>query len=185
MNLPGNSIDVGTTRVPAPLFPGNPIPAYSSAPVATARLDAAFFADANSVRAGVQEWSTDELDGVAAVLREESARRTEAALVDVLRTLLRADDEQPPVRAEFVTDPNGGPGVVWSEETVYLHYADSTVDQFEEWPEEDDDPALVALDTRFRALLKAYSAHSRPAHNDHLIVDLSTGVFEHSGRHSA
>lgn len=209
MNLyPGDTIDVGVTRAPAPepaaalrldpsaitatkIEPGSVVTLADVATISTPplpRLDAAFFADAERVRALVAHWSRDELYTLGNALVGEGDRRIEGELLEVLRALFASErEETPAAKVEFVTDPNYDEGVFWSEDTVYLHDADGTVSPFSDFAEEDEegvDPEYAALDERFRELLADYARADWPSHGDHLVVDLTTGQFERSGKWS-
>lgn len=178
MNLrPGDSIEVGVTR--APTVP-EPAVAPRLDPSATAvtqiRLDAAFFTDPERVRAMVAHWSRDDLYTLGNTLMGEGDQRIDAELLEVLRALFASEREEPPAsKVEFVTNPNYDEGVFWGEETVYLHDADGTVTPFSDFTD-------ASLDERFRDLLADYSRSDWPSHGDHLVVDLSTGEFERSGK---
>lgn len=192
MNLyPATSIEVGTTRA---IAPAGPEPAVaprldpSASAVTQVRLDAAFFAEPEAVRAMVAHWSRDELYTLGNALMGEADRRIDAELLEVLRGLFASEREESRAsRVEFVTDPNYEEGVFWCEKTVYLHDADGTVTPFSDFTEEDEegaDPASAALDERFRNLLADYSRSDWPSHGDHLVVDLSSGKFERTGHWS-
>ena len=59
-----------------------------------------------------------------------------------------------------------------------------TVEPYE-WPEDaHQDDGWRAKDERYRALLDDYSRSDHPADGDHLVVDLATGEFEHTGKWS-
>ncbi|MET9528186.1 hypothetical protein [Streptomyces coeruleorubidus] len=215
MNLyPGDSIDVGVTRAPAPEPAAAPTPRLDPAAITstkidpgtvitladtvissnsttgktTPRLDAAFFADKERVLAMVAHWSRDELYTLGNVLMGEGDRRINGELLEVLRAMFASEREESPARkVEFVTDPNYNDGVFWSEDTVYLHDADGSVSPFSDFAEEGEegvDPAYAALDERFRDLLADYSRSDHPNDGDHLVVDLVTGEFDRSGKWS-
>ncbi|WP_219852905.1 hypothetical protein, partial [Streptomyces solincola] len=177
-------------RAPAPAAPepaAAPRLDPSASTVTQVRLDAAFFADAERVRALVAHWSRDELYTLGNALVGEGDRRIKGELLEVLRALFVEGEESPAARVEFVTDPNYDEGVFWSEDTVYLHDADGTVTPFSDFSEEGEegaDPEYAALDERFRDLLADYSRADWPSHGDHLVVDLTTGEFERSGKWS-
>ncbi|MFI9052455.1 hypothetical protein [Streptomyces sp. NPDC053427] len=176
MNLPGDTIDVGTTRMPTPAR-------YAPGGITFARLDPVFLADEEHVLPLVKEWTREELYAVAALFSREAGRRDDAELLALLREWNPTWEGPEPdaVKAEFVTDPNGG-GVRWAEESYYVHRADGSVGEFE-FPEDEDDE-FAEQDERFRALLAARSDADQPLHGAHLFVDLATGVFTVEGPNS-
>ncbi|MBV1940823.1 hypothetical protein KUF83_30275 [Streptomyces sp. BV286] len=208
MNLyPGASIDVGTTRAPVPaaspasrieagaisasqLVP-NSVLTYADFK-AVASMDPEFFAAPERVLPMVRHWTRDDLYTLGNALMAEGDRRIPGELVAVLRALVAADPDIPepetPTHVEFVTNPNYDDGVFWDDETVYVHIAgcdDPVLIGFT--AEDDGSPEAaegLALEERFRALLADYSRTDPPAHGAHLVVDLSTGEFEHSGKWS-
>ncbi|MEV0487293.1 hypothetical protein AB0I69_42675 [Streptomyces sp. NPDC050508] len=172
MNLPGDTIDVGTTRLPAPAR-------YAPGGITTIRLDPAFLASEELVLPLVPDWTREELYTVAALFSREAGRRDDAELLALLREWNPTWEGSEPdaVKAEFVTDSNGG-SVRWSEESYYIHRADGSVDEFE-FPEEDD--GFAEQDERFAELLATRSGVDLPVHGAHLFVDLTTGVFTIDG----
>ncbi|MFD9248313.1 hypothetical protein [Streptomyces bottropensis] len=208
MNLnPGESIDVGVTRSPAPVAPEpaaaprlDPaaitmtkiepgtvvtladVAAVSPPPVP--RLDATFFADKERVLAMTAHWSRDELYALGNALMGEGDRRIEPELLAVLRDMCppNPDDEDSPTHVEFVTNANYDDGMYWDDESVYVHINGEAAPIDFENP--DDDAELAAQDERFRDLLADYSRSDPPADGAHLIVDLATGEFERSGKWS-
>ncbi|MFJ4342629.1 hypothetical protein [Streptomyces sp. NPDC088915] len=108
----------------------------------------------------------------------EADSRVKDELLGVLRALTTHDTV---VRIEFVTTPNYEDGVYWSDETIYLHHEDGTVDPFD-FPEEGEAgyEVFAEADERFRDLLAEYSRLDRPVHGAHLIVDLASGDFTES-----
>ena len=158
----------------------------TAGPAPAPRLDPAFFADRDAVLAMVARWTRDELYALGNVLMGEGDRRIEGQLLDVLRALcaqMRNETEPSVVRVEFVTDANYDDGVFWEDETIYLHRADGSVGLFDFEEDDGEDPEFTALDEGFRDLLADYSRTDHPQHGAHLIVDLTTGVFEVSGPH--
>lgn len=203
MNLyPGEHIDVGVSRLPSPAsVPESAVSPRSSlrvgddvtlAHIATVavpppRLDAEFFADPERVLSTVAHWTQDQLYTLANVLMAEGDRRGKAELLELLRWLCVAggsEDPAPPgTKVEFVTQDFEG-GVFWNDEEIFIHRPDGTVESYE-WPEDaDTDDEWSAKDERFRALLADYSRSDHPADGDHLVVDLTSGEFEHSGKWS-
>lgn len=200
-----NTVDVGVQRftvtrsapaaVPAPTPPLQPgdavtLSGMDLAPSTTAtagRLDAEFFADPGRALAMVAHWTQDQLYVLANALMDEGDRRGKAELLELLRWLCKPggpDDPEPrAVKVEFVTDAYED-GVYWHDDEIFIHRADGTVEPYE-WPEDDhqDDDWRAKAD-RYRALLADYSRSDHPAGGDHLVVDLSTGEFEHTGKWS-
>ncbi|MFF4205523.1 hypothetical protein ACFYZ8_33295 [Streptomyces sp. NPDC001668] len=201
MNLHfGRFLGVGVNRTPAPAAAPEPavrtrLPLVSRRRLRprrhdrrrspAPRLDAAFFADRQRVAAMVAHWSRDDLYRLGNTLVGEGDRRIEGELLEVLRTMCAREPGQPPVtRVEFVTDANYDDQVYWDDEAVYLH------DQSGGEPVPFDFEALeegseqAALDERFRDLLADYARSYPPGDGDHLVVNLATGAFEHSGKWS-
>ncbi|WP_433860221.1 hypothetical protein [Streptomyces kronopolitis] len=174
MNLPGDTIDVGTTRMPTPAR-------YAPGVITFARLDPVFLADEEHVLPLVKDWTREELYAVAALFSREGGRRDDAELLALLREWNPTWEGSEPdaVKAEFVTDSNGG-SVRWAEESYYIHRADGSVDEFE-FPEEGEDDEFAEQDERFTDLLATRSGVDRPVHGAHLFVDLRTGVFTVEG----
>jgi hypothetical protein len=177
MNLPGDTIDVGTTRLPAPAR-------YAPGGITTIRLDPAFLANKEAVLPLVADWTREELDAVAALFSREAGHRGDAELLALLREWNPTWEGSEPdaVKAEFVTDSNGD-SVRWSEESYYIHRADGSVDEFE-FPEEGEDDRFAEQDERFTELLGIRSGVDLPVHGAHLFVDLKTGVFTVEGPHA-
>ncbi|MEU1221315.1 hypothetical protein [Streptomyces microflavus] len=175
MNLPGDTIDVGTTRTPTPAR-------YAPGGITSTRLDPVFLADEERVLPLVADWTREELYGAAALFSREAGRRDEAEFLALLRewNSTWGGDDPDAVKAEFVTDSNGG-GVRWSEDSYYVHHADGSVHEFE-FPEEDD--GFAEQDKRFAELLATRSDVDLPVHGAHLFVDLRTGVFTVEGPHA-
>ncbi|MFB6505548.1 hypothetical protein ACFC07_22345 [Streptomyces sp. NPDC056099] len=172
MNLPGDTIDVGTTRTPTPAR-------YAPGGITFARLDPVFLADEERILPLVADWTREELYGAAALFFREAGRRDDAELLALLREWNPTWEGSEPdaVKVEFVTDSNGG-GVRWSEDSYYVHRADGSVSEFE-FPEEDD--GFAEQDERFAELLATRSDADLPVHGAHLFVDLKTGVFTVEG----
>ncbi|MFC8640093.1 hypothetical protein ACFUC2_04955 [[Kitasatospora] papulosa] len=175
MNLPSDTIDVGTTRTPNPAR-------YAPGSITFARLDPVFLADEERVVPLVTDWTREELHRAAAVFSREAGRRDDAELLALLREWNPTWEGSEPdaVKAEFVTDSNEG-GVRWSEDRYYVHRADGSVSEFE-FPEEDD--GFAEQDERFTELLATRSGVDLPVHGAHLFVDLKTGVFTVEGPHA-
>ncbi|MGW7090020.1 hypothetical protein ACWGH2_41925 [Streptomyces sp. NPDC054871] len=173
MNLPGDTIDVGTTRTPT-LAP------YASGGITSARLDPAFLADRERLRPLVKEWSREELYAVANLLFNEGDGRIEPELTTALRALMAYapnDSDARVVSVQFGTDAGYEEGVYWSDESLWLHRADGSVIEFE-FPEEPEaTEEFTALDGRFRDLLADYSRTDHPADGARLAVELESGTF--------
>lgn len=194
-----NTVDVGVQRftvtrnAPAaapPLQPGDAVTLSSMdlAPRTTAAaglLDAEFFADPDRALAMVAHWTPDQLYALANVLMGEGDRRGKAELLELLRWLCEPGGpdapEQRPVKIEFVTQTYED-GVFWHDEEIFIHRADGTVQPYE-WPEgaHEGDEWRPKVE-RYQALLADYSRSDHPADGDHLVVDLATGEFEHTGK---
>ncbi|MFD7764137.1 hypothetical protein [Streptomyces microflavus] len=174
MNLPGDTIDVGTTRAPG--VPTHPVTAFF--------FDSAFLADPDRFLPMVADWTREELYAVANVLFGEGARRNDAELLALLRSWNPTWEGSEPdaVKAEFVTDSNGG-SVRWSQTSYYVHHADGSAHEFK-FPEEGEDNKFAAQDKRFTELLATRSGDDLPVHGAHLFVDLKTGVFTVEGPHA-
>ncbi|MFF9192594.1 hypothetical protein [Streptomyces rochei] len=158
-----------------------------SGPKVTAgRLDADSFADPEHVLPMVAHWTQDQLYAVANLLLDEGDQRGKAELLELLRWLCEPsspDNPQRAVKVEFVTQTYEN-GVFWHDEEIFLHRADGVVEPYE-WPEDHhQDDEWKAKDERYQALLADYSRAVPPADGDHLIIDLITGEFDHSGKWS-
>ncbi|MFB8025940.1 MULTISPECIES: hypothetical protein [unclassified Streptomyces] len=177
MNLPGDPIDVGTLRTPTPAR-------YAPGAITFARLDPVFLADEERVVPLVTDWTREELYTVAALFSREAGRRDDAELLALLREWNPTWEGPEPdaIKAEFVTDSNGG-GVRWCEERYYVHRADGSVSEFA-FPEEGEDDEFAQQDERFTELLTTRSGVDLPIHGAHLFVDLRTGVFTVEGPHA-
>ncbi|MFD4933346.1 hypothetical protein [Streptomyces virginiae] len=185
----------------------NRMPSREPAPAKTPTpgLDAAALADPDTLRALVGHWSMDELYTVGNLLMGEGDRRGAEELVDILRWMflpdrdatgpdLRDVPKEPQdtsvVKVEFVTDSPHEDGVFWAAEEVYLHHANGDVSETETGPPEgvtDDDPFYAEWEEkvrRYEDLLADYARANTPSEGDHLIVDLTTGEFNQSGRWS-
>lgn len=171
----------------APHVPGDVVmltaPPLAQPPVP--RLDAAFFADPERVRAMVAHWSRNELYMVGNVLIGEGDRLIEDELLAVLRTMCAREPGEPSVtHVEFVTNPNYDDQVYWDDESVYLRIKGRDEPVPIEFADVQDGSQEAALDARFCALLADYARSDPPNHGDHLVVNLATGAFERSGKWS-
>ncbi|MGC4950976.1 hypothetical protein ACLQ2N_32895 [Streptomyces sp. DT224] len=210
MNLyPGDAIEVGVTRAPTPAAPPPAVVAPLAAgavvapligegavgalghcaPITSVVLNPDGFADLETVRAMVAHWTRDQLYRLGNVLTATADQRIPGQLVDVMRALYHEQPgtvQSPIVRVEFVTNANYDDGVYWDEDTVCHHRADGTVTEAWESPScaETPEAAEEALWDGFVELLADYSRTAHPQHGDHLIVDLVTGEFDHSGKWS-
>ncbi|MFH9177236.1 hypothetical protein [Streptomyces albogriseolus] len=63
----------------------------------------------------------------------------------------------------------------WNGSEVYLHHADGSVDEFEDFAENGDEKEHAHVDDTLRDLLTDIAADSPPPPGDYLIVDLTTG----------
>ncbi|RSS86999.1 hypothetical protein EF903_17970 [Streptomyces sp. WAC05292] len=177
---PGDTIEVGVTRTVTTVDTPPPPP----------RLEAADFAEKDTVLAMVAHWSTDELYTLGNLLMGEGDRRGVLELLGILRWLCEPNpapadpaadtadlpEESPVVKVEFVTQEYED-GVFWSSDTIFLHRANGTVEDYE-WPEDHlQDPEWEAKATRYEDLLADYSRSDHPEHGAHLIVTLATGEF--------
>lgn len=170
----------------SPFVPGRPITLADVIGIgpetAPTRLDPAFFADTNTLRAAIAHWSREQLYTIGNVFLEEGDRRDERKLVEVLRWLCErgSNAPDPPIaKVEFVTNSDYEDGLFWDDEPFYLHRTDGTVERYD-WPEGyDKDPEWQQVDERYDELLAAYSRAHRPmAHGAHLFLDLTTGQFD-------
>lgn len=145
-------------------------------------LDASALTDPAHVRAMVAGWSRDDLYALGSLLTAEGDRHTERELLQLLRWLCEPrEHESPTVNVEFVTYAYDD-GVVWDDDTLYLHRADGTIEPYD-WPEDHHtDPTWEAKAGRYAELLQDYSSAHPPADGEHLIVDLATGAFDVSGK---
>ncbi len=162
--------------------------ATSARPMRVGRLSASFLADHAALEQATAYWSLEQLTAAASSLTAASIRRRESMFVDVLRALFYIPPSagEPVARVEFVTDSPAENGVFWNESRVYLHHTDGSVDEFEDFTEDGDEKELYAdLDDMFRDLLTDIAADTPPQPGDHLIVDLTTGEFERSGKWAA
>ncbi|MGW0562868.1 hypothetical protein ACWDZ4_20170 [Streptomyces sp. NPDC003016] len=207
MNLyPGGPIEVGVSRAPAPaapepataprldpsaitvtkIEPGSMVTLANGATISAPplpRLDAAFFADKERVLAMVAHWSRDELYTLGKVLMGEGDHRIEGELLDVLRDWCQ-DSTHPVTHVEFVTDLNYPEQVYWSDRTVYVHIKERDKPVRVDFRYFEDESEQAAWDKRFRGLLTNYARAVPPSQGDHLVVDLTTGEFERSGKWS-
>ncbi|KIF05164.1 hypothetical protein PL81_14625 [Streptomyces sp. RSD-27] len=195
---PTGTIEVGVTRLPHVAGP-------AAGPDTAPGLDAAVLADPDTLRALVGHWSMDELYTVGNLLMGEGERLGAAELVEILRWLfLPAPDATGPdlsdvpkepqdaavVKVEFVTGSPYEDGVFWADEEIYLHHDNGHVSESEVGPPEgvsDDDPFYAEWEEKIRRyedLLADYARANPPNAGDHLIVDLTTGEFDQSGRWS-
>lgn len=157
-----------------------------AAPAAPPRLNAELFADEPATLAMVKHWTMDQLFTIGNMLLGEGDRRGAQELVEIMRDLFARPSENPDspvVKIEFVTGSPYEDGVFWDDNEICLHRADGEVEAFY-WPEEPRDASWEATVIRYADLLADYSRADHPQEGDHLVVDLFSGEFSHTGKWS-
>ncbi|WP_167163111.1 hypothetical protein [Streptomyces sp. MBT27] len=179
MNLPGNSIDVGVTRIPAPAAGVGP----GAEPVLTAASLAALLTAEERLTPLAEQISRDDLMAGARLLLAAAGHSVEARLLALLReatTRPLPAGGSPIVSAEFITTGNGD-DATWEPFDVYLKRADGTEITFEALQDAAPEGAYDEFDDEFSDLLALYAEMDPPAHNSNLEIDLVTGEFEVTG----